>query len=258
VEERPTEPGKKHVMHSRNQSGFTLIELMIVVAIIAIIASMAVPKLMSTRLAANEAAAISTLRSVASAQAQIQSSGAIDTDSDGGGEHAYFAELAGSVPMRIDSGGGVPAVGALVRDQLNPAILASAFGTVGAGVIMRSGYVFQMWLPDGAVPTTHTAEALMGGMNAVTSPSGCEVSWACYAWPAAFRQTGSRCFFINQEGDVLQSSNRQALAFQGVPGAAGANPILWDEVFNIAGSNISGLRIGTAGGPGGSTWVPVQ
>src|SRR5947208_8962448 len=52
----------------RNEKGFSLVELLIVVAIIAIIAAIAVPSLLTARMASNEASALQGLRTIGSAE----------------------------------------------------------------------------------------------------------------------------------------------------------------------------------------------
>ena len=93
---------------TKRNSGFTLIELMIVVAIIAIIAAIAIPNLLRSRMSANEASAAGAMRTLSTAEVSFQTAAFVDNDGDGVGDYGTLAQLGdpdggGATPPYIDA-----------------------------------------------------------------------------------------------------------------------------------------------------------
>ena len=85
------------MLRLKSRHGFTLVEIMIVVAIISLLAAIAIPNLLRARHNANEAAAIAALRTISTACESFRSAQTPPA------YPANLAALSGAVPPYIDA-----------------------------------------------------------------------------------------------------------------------------------------------------------
>lgn len=181
----------------RQYSGFSLIELLIVVAIIGIIAAIAIPNLAAARATANQASAIQSLRTYHSAQMTYQNGRTFITDHLDGLRHFGVDEILGTQPNNV----------------------------------IKSGYIFNIGidiLPSGTdplltSPTQSVTFPASGPIPSVTATTG--PSYHIQANPlqiSGFARTGRSSYYIDfsgvihvKQGDLDATSDDPPLGDQG-------------------------------------------
>ena len=199
----------------QKREGFTLIELMIVIAIIAIIAAIAIPGLLSSQRASNERNASASLKTLASAEADFRGN-----DRDGNKIQDFWAidvsGLYGVLPVGSSEMIKLIELSVAGADWYPNQDASAALGDTGLGQIPpltytvqapKAGYWYEAMLTDET--GTNVYAVATNGIATLTAgtPTSLEfwnhAKFAFITFPDSF-SAGRNAFFINEGNTIFK------------------------------------------------------
>ncbi len=162
----------------KNEKGFSLIELLIVVAIILIIAAIAVPNLLKSKMAANESSAAASLRTISTANVTYSST--------------YNVGFAGSLAQLGPPSSSCATVSSACADLIDSVISGVS---PAAPAPVKSGYVFTYLAP-----------------NSTPSPTQANGTFSVTATPVSPGSSGMSTFCLDQTNVIKRDPTGAATA----------------------------------------------
>lgn len=180
------------------KKGFTLVELMIVIGIIAIIAAIAIPNLLQSRIRANEASAVTQIRNYGNAQLLFITGrqGRLSTNSNAtaSGYATNYRNLYYGNPVHGDT------AGALMADTASALrLIAKTHADAFIGAISPT----TLTTPEAAPATPAPFTGYYFGNPSDVSARFYETHYAQIAVPGDSSRSGNKALFYDDNGAVL-------------------------------------------------------
>ncbi len=203
----------------KRNKGFTLIELMVVIAIIAIIAAIAIPNLIQSRIRANEAIAVTVIKAYCTAQVQFEvgKQGNVTITPSGGSttrvntsagsiyaenyRNLFYGVLAGSQALST----GPTALQLISQAHADAFANGSDDGSTTVTTVTGTSFAGGAALTPAAAATPYQGYLFLSPIAAGRAANFFAGDFAQIAVPNNSTSSGTTAYWVGQQGNVMVS-----------------------------------------------------